>query len=752
MEKIKVDFLEKTIIILIKVLVFSTPLFFLPLNFRLFEFSREYLFFLLIPAILVLNVIKIIKEKKPITLKTSLLDLPIIVFLLVTFLAALFSIDRFYSFFGQLGNLSQAYLVIFSFILFYFFIINFQILKNDLFKIKIISLIKLLIYSYSITLVVIYLAIGGFWEKIIRAKIILASPFLNADGLSLEAFAVFSVVMISLIFGLLFFYKWDDKKAAWGKVYVKIILLFAILFLILVNSATAWSGLLFLGLILILFLWLTSNQPEERGLGIKKYFWPSLIIIFSCFFLFFNQLDIYKSLTGNNLADEAKPSFITSAEVTYSTLEDNLAIGSGPGTFNYDYSLYRDIGLNNSPDWQFRFNQASSFILDLFSTIGVLGILSYLLIIGLFIYLTIIYFRKYFYKNKENKITLVLLLAIYSLIFFQFSYLLTLPLLFLFWLMFGLIIKSWQEDGLPLIKERKISMKEKKIIFLLISFFIILIFSSYLILIGYLVKFAFAEYYARTNKIENLERAVNLNPYYANYQINLAKLYFNRVEIEMYKPISYRDNKYIEEQIDKSLGWARLAVNTRPNLVTTQETLGMIYRDIRYLTSGSELWAVRAFNEAVKLEPSNPVLATELGKAYLSANMLSEAKLSFKKALDLKFDYSEAKFNLARVFIKEKNETEAIKLLTELTSKYNDPEIHYELGRAYYNLGETENAINFFNKVLEIDPLHANALYSLGLAYELIGEDKEALIYFKKVLDMNPDNFDLQKKVEELGK
>ncbi|MFH1822923.1 MAG: tetratricopeptide repeat protein [Patescibacteria group bacterium] len=748
MFKIKYFSLERIILFFIKVLVFSTPLFFLPLNFRLFEISREYLFFLLIPVILVLYVVKIIKEKKPIVLKTSLLDLPIIVFLLVTFLATLFSIDRYYSFFGQLGNFSQAYLVIFSFILFYFFIINFQILKNDLFKIKIISLIKLLIYSYSITLAIIYLAIGGFWEKIIRAKIILTSPFLNAEGLSLEAFAVFSVVMISLMFGLLFFYKWESNSNRL-KFFIKIILFFSILLLMLVNSATVWCGLLFLSLILILFLRLASNQPEERGLGIKKYFWPSLIIVFSCFFLFFNQFDIYESLTGDNLTYEVRPSFITSAEVTYNTLKDNLAIGTGPGTFNYDYSLYRDIGLNNSPYWQFRFNQARSFILDLFSTIGVLGILSYLLIIGLFIYLTIIYFRKYFYKNKENKITLVLLLAIYSLIFFQFSYLLTLPLLFLFWLLFGLIIKSWQEDGLPLIKERKIDIKEKKIIFQLIFFFIILIFSSYLILIGYGLKFALAEYYARTNKIEDLERAVNLNSYYANYQINLAKLYFNRVEMEMYKPISFRDNNFIKDQVDKSLNWARLAVNTRPNLVTTQEALGMIYRDIKYLTSGSEFWAVQAFSEALKLEPSNPVLATELGKAYLSANMLSEAKHSFKRAIDLKADYSEAEFNLARVFIKEKNEAEAIKLLTELTSKYNDPEINYELGRAYYNLGEIENSILWFYKVIDIDPLHANALYSLGLAYELIGEDDEALVYFKKVLEMNPDNIDLRKKVEE---
>ncbi|MDD5071619.1 MAG: tetratricopeptide repeat protein, partial [Patescibacteria group bacterium] len=194
------------------------------------------------------------------------------------------------------------------------------------------------------------------------------------------------------------------------------------------------------------------------------------------------------------------------------------------------------------------------------------------------------------------------------------------------------------------------------------------------------------------------------------------------------------------------------AAKNCPNCVAAWETLGTVYREIRFFTRGSEIWAAKAFSQASALEPSNPVIMTELGKVYLDADKLDEAEEALRKALELKNNYHEADFALARLYGQQGKAGEALEILDKLSLIYKDERIYYEQGRLYYNQGEIDKALDRFLAVIEINPEHANALYSIGLGLELKGEDKLALEYFKKVLELNPDNAEIKKKVEEMEK
>ena len=189
-----------------------------------------------------------------------------------------------------------------------------------------------------------------------------------------------------------------------------------------------------------------------------------------------------------------------------------------------------------------------------------------------------------------------------------------------------------------------------------------------------------------------------------------------------------------------------------PNSVLAKETLGVIYRDIGPLTLGSEAWAVKYFADALTLEPTNPVLATELAKAYLNNNDPVEAEKYFRRALGLKSDYYEAKFGLAKAYLKGKRDNQALTLLNELAREVYDTEVFYELGRFYYNHGEIEKAMERFKLVLSLSPKHANSLYSLAVAYEAKGNPGEALKYYRQVLELNPGNKEVEKKIRELSK
>ena len=66
-------------------------------------------------------------------------------------------------------------------------------------------------------------------------------------------------------------------------------------------------------------------------------------------------------------------------------------------------------------------------------------------------------------------------------------------------------------------------------------------------------------------------------------------------------------------------------------------------------------------------------------------------------------------------------------------------------------MNKTENAIEYFDKALEIDPKHIQALNDKGGALAELEKFEEAFSYFDKALAIEPDNFDtLFKKADAL--
>src|SRR3989339_495326 len=226
-------------------------------------------------------------------------------------------------------------------------------------------------------------------------------------------------------------------------------------------------------------------------------------------------------------------------------------------------------------------------------------------------------------------------------------------------------------------------------------------------------------------------------------------LFFGLNVGQLKKEDNKRDLELAGGHFKKSIFFAGRAIELAPYYVVPYETLAMIYRQIgEYSYSYQEL-AIQMFKKASELEPSNPVLALELGKLLINNNP-EEAILILEKAKGLKSNYLEAEFNLAKSYIGAGQEKEALMILEELSENNSRADIYYELGRAYYNLGDFRGAINSFRQVITVSPIHANALYGLGLSFEQTGEKQEALYFFKKVSALNPDNKELKEKIKEL--
>jgi len=749
--------LDNSIVYLIKGLIFVLPLFFLPWTLEFFDFNKQYLLWIIVPLIGILWLFKKVNYESAVSFKRTPLDIPILTFLMVVFISSLFSQDKFSSFFGYYGRFSDAWFGLLAFVIFYFIINNTASLKE---RLSVISLIKLSLFSYSLVLLSFFISIFGLWGKIVGNVNVFYSPVFNLASGSLSELASYSLAMTVIISGLLLFYfneagKDNGKKTAW---FTRILLFFSLFFLVLVDLNFIWWGMIIFGVLFFSFAFLRARS-ENKYWGRGAVFSICLIVI-SIIFLFFSSGSVANFLTGQEISKEAKLDYKNTASVDLSTLKNNIMLGGGLGTFSYNFSLYRPVGLNQSEFWQFRFDKGGSYFLDLLAATGILGILSYLLILSILFYLIFIFIKKDYSGNKnvfinkegnQSGLIFTLAAALAILIFLQFFSSANTCLLFLFWLILAsLMVVGKESEFWPESKEFRLTEDNK--FFKGFDIVIFSLFAAWLILAGFTAKYWLADFYVRAGGEENLTKAVRLNINRTDYQTRLVKNYLNKIGQEILKPKDSRDNDLIQKAIDNSLSWAKIAVKIRPYSVANQEILAIVYRNVGAFTQGSELWTIKTFEQAVKLEPSNPVLLTELGKAYFEAEMMNEAEKSFLEAIKLKSDYRESDFGLAQVYAKKGENEKALAVFNDLAAIYNNEQVFYERGKLFYNEGKTDKAMEDFLRVLEINPSHSNAMYSIGLALEKKGEKDLALKYFKKVLELNPNSLEIKQKIDELEK
>jgi len=92
--------------------------------------------------------------------------------------------------------------------------------------------------------------------------------------------------------------------------------------------------------------------------------------------------------------------------------------------------------------------------------------------------------------------------------------------------------------------------------------------------------------------------------------------------------------------------------------------------------------------------------------------------------------------------------------ITSLTIAYSEEDVDllFKNGLESYQNGKIDEAISYFEKVLEIDPNHVDALSNVGGLLSVIGKHDEALSYFDRALEIEPNHVgSLSNKGSALG-
>jgi len=149
-----------------------------------------------------------------------------------------------------------------------------------------------------------------------------------------------------------------------------------------------------------------------------------------------------------------------------------------------------------------------------------------------------------------------------------------------------------------------------------------------------------------------------------------------------------------------------------------------------------------SLKKAVELDPNFAVAYLYLARVLSTLIDIKESRDAFEKAKALSQKTTEKE----RLYIEaayasaiESNPEKRLRILKELAQKYpKEKQVHYELARHYKNRGLFDEAIQEFNKALELDPSFGYALNGLAYTYTDMGNFDKALEYFQKYASLLP--------------
>jgi len=737
-------------------LVFLLPIFFLPWTTNVLDFNKQALLLILVFLSLICWLANSLVSNK-FEINTSFFNFPVIILFLVTAVSVIFSSFRYGSFWGWPLPVSQSLLSLLGFTIFYFLVAN--LFKKD----EIIFLfLTLFLSGFLASLFGIFQLFGKFILPFDFARV---NSF-NTIG-TVNSLAVYSSLLLVLLLPLLFFVK------RFFKVILGIFVLILLVPLFLINFKIAW--LVFLTGLAVLFAFGVVN--------LKKIGRSSFVTVMMIFLVIALLFALFRFPLPGLPATPLEVSITQKTElgVLRQLPLKSWFLGSGPGTFIYDWSRYKSPDLNQTIFWAVRFGNGASEVLDRIITTGILGILAFLFLIFLF-------FKKAFQllvkkidegvsRSKISNgaswfLSLGILASFAGLVGAFFLYPVNFSILLIFWLLIGCLAVLETEKRKVLL----IGNSSTKALGFSFLFVLILILG-----IGFSV-FYVQKYIAEARYFQGLKafqkgdsilaanyvlKAVNLNPKMDVYWRDLSQIHLIRLnEVSLKTDLTPEDKNYqVQSLIASAVNSASQATTLNPSDVANWNVRGFIYRNMIGGLGGAEDWAIKSYETAIDLEPTTPYIFTEIGRIYISKADLAEqqenladkdknlelAQSSFEKAVSLKVDYAPANYQMAMIYIREGKTKEAIERL-ELTKQAapGDIGLAFQLGLIYYNDNQFDKAKAEFERAVVLDSRYANARYFLGLIYDKEGNKNEAIAQFKVIEEFNPENQEVKKILSNL--
>jgi len=321
--------------------------------------------------------------------------------------------------------------------------------------------------------------------------------------------------------------------------------------------------------------------------------------------------------------------------------------GVGPGNFLNAFTRFKPLGLNNTNLWNIRFGYSSNFFFQLLTETGLLGLLSFLLIVW--------QITRQATGDRRHERQDMLYVTCYMLLLLFLFLPPNLLLLFAFFILLGLMTAASPSTTFVFPKNippqiEKIFQSKVLVLIPLLLEIVFLFFFSQAVWAEVIYKQALDKAtQGRGGDTYNLLiEAIRKNPYRDNFRVSYSQINLALANNWAVKEnLTDQDRNTISQLIEQAIREAKAAVSLNPLKVTNWENLALTYRSVINIAQGADQWAVASYNQAISLEPLNPLIRIDLGGVFYAYGNYEQAEKIFERAVELKPDWANARYNLA---------------------------------------------------------------------------------------------------------
>ncbi len=198
------------------------------------------------------------------------------------------------------------------------------------------------------------------------------------------------------------------------------------------------------------------------------------------------------------------------------------------------------------------------------------------------------------------------------------------------------------------------------------------------------------------------------------------------------------DKYYEQNNIKKAKKEFEAALKLNPSDINILNSLGVCYAiQENYLT------ALILFEKVIEKSPNHTMALYNIGMTDLMLNKKKEALKRFCIIYKQNKNYLfEAAFQMAKIYMENKEFEKVKPYLDKIIGLKPEKSICHRLaGDYHFELGNLDNAINFYKKAIKYNPYDAASLSALGYSFDKKGENIEIAISFCKEGAVNsPEN------------
>ena len=272
------------------------------------------------------------------------------------------------------------------------------------------------------------------------------------------------------------------------------------------------------------------------------------------------------------------------------------------------------------------------------------------------------------------------------------------------------------------------------------------------------------DYYFQEGKLDSakiyIEELYNKEPNDKNILVNRGDVYFllndfevaeeswlKCVSLDLKDEVCYEKLTNLYCVVDGLMGENCYNIISKTLKINEDNKIALFYKAKRFSKENNINNAIKLYEKLLKEDPNNLMLLNELALLYEPSSL--ESKMYYNKMVKIDSNYV-GFYGLGLHFQKNQLFENAIENYNNALIIEKNKNAYYNIGYCYLEMDFPDKAIDFFSKVINIDPSHVLAYYGRGYSYSLIKKNKLAIEDYKFCLMLEPGFEDARNQLEKI--